>query len=521
MTDLTSKHLSRRTILRAGLGALGVGAVAFLSACGGTSTATTASGGTGAGVASTSPAPSASGGAGGVASTSPAPSASGAAAGGTVAAQGTPVGISSSKGPKNPNATKIQWWHAMGGSNGTAVATLTDQFNDSQSDIYVDAIYQGSYDDALNKFKAGLPAKQGPHVMQVYDIGQRFMIDSQAIEPIQTFIDADKFDTSQFEAAILNYYTNDKKLSAMPFNTSNPILYYNKKAFTDAGLDPNAPPKTWEEVLTTGAKLVKKDSSGKVTQWGISFAIYGWFFEQMLATQNTLYADNDNGRGATRSSKVIYNSDAGVKFLDWWKSLIDQGIATNLGRNTSDAQKAFNAGQLAMTFESTAVLRSFVASAGDKFEVGTGYLPRPAATIDQGGIIMGGGSNYILKDKSDKEKQASWKFVQWLALPEQQAYWHINTGYFPMRKDAYSLQSEIDNAKKYPQFATAINQLHDTKLTPATSGAVLGVFPQARASTETAIEETILGKSSSKAALDKSVGEINQALDLYNASVKQ
>ncbi len=108
MTDLTSKHLSRRTILRAGLGALGVGAVAFLSACGGTSTATTASGGTGGGAASTSPAPSASGGTGGAASTSPAPSASGAAAGGTVAAQGTPVGVTSSKGPKNPNATKLQ-----------------------------------------------------------------------------------------------------------------------------------------------------------------------------------------------------------------------------------------------------------------------------------------------------------------------------------------------------------------------------------------------------------------------------
>ena len=510
MTDLTSTHLSRRTILRAGLGALGVGAVAFLSACGGTSTATTASGG-GSGSVGTATIPVA---------TSPAPSASGAAAGGTVAAQGTPVGVSSSKGPKNPNAMKLQWWHAMGGANGTAVATLTDQFNDSQSDIYVDAIYQGSYDDTLNKFKAGLPAKQVPHIMQVYDIGQRFMIDSQAIEPIQSFIDADKFDTTQFEAAILNYYTNDKKLSAMPFNTSNPILYYNKKAFSDAGLDPNSPPKTWEEVLTLGPKLVKKDGSGQVTQWGISFAIYGWFFEQMLAAQNTLYADNDNGRGATRASKVIYNSDAGVKFLDWWKSLIDQGIATNLGRSTSDAQKAFNAGQLAMTFESTAVLRSFVASAGDKFEVGTGYLPRPAATIDQGGIIMGGGSNYILKDKTDKEKQAAWKFVQFLAQPEQQAFWHINTGYFPIRKDAYTLQSEIDNAKKYPQFATAINQLHDTKLTPATSGAVLGVFPQARASTETAIEETILGKSSSKAALDKSVGEINQALDLYNASVK-
>ncbi len=533
------KQLSRRAVLRAGLGVLGTGAfAAFLSACGNATTPTTApaastapgSAAPSTAASSSAAAPSSSGAAAtrpaGSAAASTAPSASGsgapagAAPGSTAAAQGTPVGVSSSKGAKNPNATKVQWWHAMGGANGTAIANLTDKFNDSQSDIYVDAIYQGNYDDTLNKFKAGLAAKQGPHIMQVYDIGQRFMIDSKAIEPIQSLIDADKFDTSQFEQAILNYYTTDKKLYAMPFNTSTPMLYYNKKAFTEAGLDPANPPKTWEDVQTTAAKLVKKDSGGKVTQYGVAFAIYGWFFEQYLATQNALYANNDNGRGATRADKVIYNSEAGVKILDWWKGMIDQGIATNLGRSTSDAQKAFTGGQIAMTIESTATLRGLVSNVGDKFEIGTGYLPRPAATLDQGGVIMGGGSNYILKDKADKEKQAAWKFVQWLALPEQQAFWHVNTGYFPMRKDVYDLPLEVENAKKYPQFATAVNQLHDTKLTPATTGAILGVFPQARASTETAMEETFLGKSAAKAALDKSVNDINQALELYNSSVK-
>jgi sn-glycerol 3-phosphate transport system substrate-binding protein len=173
-----------------------------------------------------------------------------------------------------------------------------------------------------------------------------------------------------------------------------------------------------------------------------------------------------------------------------------------------------------MTIDSTAALRGIVAGAGDKFEVGTAYMPRPAATVDQGGIIMGGASAYIMKEKSDKEKQASFQFIKYLVQSKQQAYWHINTGYFPIRKDVYDLPEEVENFKKYPQFRTAIDQLHDTKLTPATSGAVIGVFPQARASTETAIEEAILGKSTAKAALDKSATDINQQLELYNASVK-
>jgi sn-glycerol 3-phosphate transport system substrate-binding protein len=518
--ELLERPVSRRWVLRAGAGMAAGGALAaFLAACGATSTATpvpqpsaAASAATGAGATATT-------GTGGASSAAPS-SAAAPSAGSTVGAQGTPVGITSSKGAKNPNATKLQWWHAMGGANGVAVAKLTDDFNDSQTDIYVDAIYQGNYDDTLNKMKAGLSAKAVPHIIQVYDIGQRFMIDSKAIDPMQTYIDSDKFDVSSFEQAILNYYTTDKKLYAMPFNTSNPILYFNKKAFTDAGLDPEKPPKTWEDIEAAATKLVKKDGSGNVTQPGIQIAIYGWFFEQFMATQNVVYADPDNGRGANRATKVVYNSDAGVKILDWWKGLLDKKIATNPGRNTSDTQKAFGGGQIPMTIDSTAALRGIVAAAGDKFEVGTAYMPRPAATVDQGGIIMGGASVYIMKDKTDKEKQAAFQFIKYIVQAKQQAFWHINTGYFPIRKDTYDLPEEQENIRKYPQFRTAIDQLHDSKLTPATSGAAIGVMPQSRASTETAIEEAILGKSSSKAALDKSVADINQQLELYNASVK-
>ncbi|HET8626414.1 MAG TPA: ABC transporter substrate-binding protein [Thermomicrobiales bacterium] len=508
MDEPKPARVSRRWLLRTGLGAAAGGALAvFLSACGSGGSATNTPAAAGGGGA-TSPA--------GGAATKPA---GGGAAGSTAAALGTPVGTNSAKPPKNPNALKLEFWHAMGGQNGATVTKLVDQYNDSQSDVYVEAIYQGSYDDTLTKVKAGLPSKTLPHMVQIYDIGLRFMIDSKAIEPMQTFIDADKFDTSQFEAAILNYYTVDKRLYSMPFNTSNPILYYNKKAFQDAGLDPAKPPQTWADVEQMAGKLVKKDSSGKVTQYGISIAIYGWFFEQFLATENALYADPDNGRGAQRATKVVYNQDPGVKIVDWWNGLVQKGVAVNLGRNTSDTQKAFIAGQIPMTIDSTAVVRQVVSGAGDKFEVGTGYMPRPDSS-GNGGIIMGGASLYITQSKPDKEKQASWKFVQWLAQPQQQAFWHINTGYFPVRKDAYELPEEKDNAQKYPQFQTAVNQLHDTKLTPATSGAVLGVFAQSRASTETAIESVILGKAKSKDALDQSANDINNALKLYNDSVK-
>jgi sn-glycerol 3-phosphate transport system substrate-binding protein len=529
-------RLSRRNLLRLGVGTAATGALAaILSACGGgsatTAPATTAA--TKAPGAATAAATTASGGATTASGSAPAaattaPAAASSAAGGATPAAAVATGApppatlpaATPKTAKNPNATKLVFWHALGGTNGEVVSNLVNQFNDSQSDIFVQDIYQGTYDDLVNKFRAGLQSKSGPHILQVYDIGQRFMIDSKAIEPMQTFIDADKFDLSQFEQPILNYYTVDKKLNAMPFNTSNPILYYNKDAFKAAGLDPAKPPRTWDDVAAAAQTLTKKDASGK-PQPGVSFAIYGWFFEQWLATQNALYAEPDNGRGAQRATKVVFNNDPGVKIMDWWKGMIDKGIAANLGRSTGDSQNAFGAGQVAMITESTASLRGIIGKAGGKFEVGTGFMPRPTTGGEQGGIIMGGAAVYIAKDKADKEKQAAWQFVQFLAQPKQQAFFHIGTGYFPIRKDAYDLPEVKANSEKYPQFQTAVDQLHANPSNPATSGAVLGVFTQSRTTdVEGAIEEILLGKSTPKAALDKAAAASNKALDQYNASVK-
>lgn len=152
--------------------------------------------------------------------------------------------------------------------------------------------------------------------------------------------------------------------------------------------------------------------------------------------------------------------------------------------------------------------------------VGTGYLPRPAATIDAGGVVIGAASVYIVKDKPSAEKTATWKFVQWLVQPKQQAAWHVATGYYPVRKESYDLAEVVENTKKYPQFTTAIEQLRASKQTIATAGAVMGPFTQARQYIGTATEETFLGKLAAKAALDKATDEINKALDLYNASVR-
>ncbi|RTE08788.1 ABC transporter substrate-binding protein [Paenibacillus whitsoniae] len=430
----------------------------------------------------------------------------------STSASTAPAASPAAASTKPAEPVKVIWWHSMSGELGKAIDKLVADFNASHKDVQVEAVFQGTYDESLNKMKASMDTKNGPSLIQVYEIGSRFMIDSKAITPMQTFIDADKYDVSQLEENILNYYRVDNKLYSMPFNTSNPILYYNKDMFKAAGLDPEKPPTTYDEVAKAAQALSKDGKSGA------SFAIYGWFMEQFFANQGAEYLNNGNGRTSPATESQV-NADAGVKTLEWWKQMVDNKSAANLGRKTDDTKKAFLAGQVAMTLDSTASLRGIVSGAEGKFQVGTAYLPKPAGA-GEGGVVVGGASLYILNNKTEAEQKGAWEFIKYLTTPDVQAYWSVNTGYFPITKKAYDEQLMKDNLVKYPQFKTAIDQLHATKANKATQGAVMGVFPEARQIVEGAIEETLAGKKAPKDALDAAAKSISEKLATYNKTVK-
>src|SRR5438067_7151826 len=271
-------------------------------------------------------------------------------------------------------AAKIVWWHAMSGVNGDALNKIVNQFNASQSAIKVETVFQGTYDDLLSKLNTALASNAAPALVQVYDIGQAYMRDSGQVVPMQAFIDRDKFSTADFEPAVINYYKYQDKLQSMPWNASSSIFYYNKDAFKEVGLDPEKPPVTFTEITEAAKKLTKKDASGNTVRWGFGPSIYGWFWEQLLATSGALYADNGNGRD-DRSTKVVYNNAAGKAILDWWKAGIDGGYFYNPGIDNAGATTAFQSGKTAMYLESSAALRGHINTA--KLQVGTGLFARP------------------------------------------------------------------------------------------------------------------------------------------------
>jgi sn-glycerol 3-phosphate transport system substrate-binding protein len=412
-------------------------------------------------------------------------------------------------------AATITWWHAMGGVNGEALTKIVNGFNASQSKIKVETVYQGNYDDLLAKLNTAIASNAAPALVQVYDIGQRYMYDSQQVVPMQAFIDRDKFSTSDYEPAVINYYKYQDKLQSMPFNASTPILYYNKDAFKEVGLDPAKPPVTFTEIAEAAKKLTKKDAGGTTTRYGFGPSIYGWLFEQMMATSGALYADNGNGRD-DRATKAVYNSAAGKAILDWWKAGVDGGYFFNPGIDNDGAANAFNAQKTAMYIESTARLRGHITTVAGKFDLGTGLYPRPDSKPATGGNIIGGASLYIMKSRPAAEQQAAWEFVKYAMTPAVQGQWQADTGYYPIVKAAYDTGPSKEWATKYPQFLTAITAIRDSPQNRMTNGAVLGVMPQARQRTQKMIESVLLGQATSQAALDAAVADMNAAIDKYN-----
>lgn len=340
---------------------------------------------------------------------------------------------------KDVDGTTITFWHSMGGVNGQAIDALVKKFNDENKyGIKVESQYQGEYDDSLNKLKSAQIGNMGADLVQVYEVGTRFMIESGWTVPMQEMIDADKYDVSQIEPNLSAYYTIDDKLYSMPFNSSTPIMYYNKDMFDKAGIADV--PDSLEGIDKIGEQLMSKGGASEV----MSLGIYGWFFEELIGKQGLNYANNGNGRDKTATAVEFDKNGAAKNILTEWQKLNKDGYAPIVGKGGDAGLADFSAGKSAITLGSTASLKQILQDVNGKFNVGTAYFPKVKES-DKGGVSIGGASLWALDNKDPKKLRATWEFVKFLISPESQAYWNAQTGYFPVTTKSQDEQTFKDN----------------------------------------------------------------------------
>lgn len=397
-------------------------------------------------------------------------------------------------------ATEITWWHAMEGNLTEKIQKITDDFNKAQSDYKVIPVYKGSYTDTMNAAIAAFRAKQHPAIVQVFEVGTGTMMAAKgAIMPIYQLMkdQGEPFDSKTYLPAVTGYYTNTSgQMLSFPFNSSTPVLYYNKDLFKKAGLDENTPPKTWADVITFSKKLQASGTAcGITTEWP------SWVqLENFTALHNIPLATKENGF-AGLDTKFEFNSPLVIRHIanlgEWQKSKI-----FDYGGREGKARPKFLAGECAMTIASSASRSGILPTA--KFAVGMGMQPYydDVKGAPQNSII-GGASLWVLAGRPTEEYKGIAKFFTYLSTPEVQAWWHQETGYLPITPAAFELSKKQAYYEKNPGADISILQMNMNPPTANSKGLRFGNFVQIRAIIEEEMENVFSGKKDSKTAMDE------------------
>lgn len=412
---------------------------------------------------------------------------------------------------------QITFWHSMTRANEDALKGLTEKFNSSQSDVRVKLVNQTSYNDTLTKYRAGLSSGDLPDLVQIEDTGTQTMIDSGSVLPAQSCIDAADYDLSDFVQRVVQYYSVKDVLWPMPFNVSNPVLYYDKALFRKAGLDPDQPPATLDEVRKASQAIV---DSGAAPH-GIALKVDGWILEQFLAKAGQPYVDNGNGRDG-RATAVVYDDDAGREIFRWWDEMVHDGLALDVGykEGNIDHYLAVGNSNAAMTIDTTAALGTISQLLGsgqfEHVELGVGPMPGPEG---DGGVLVGGAALYIVNKSSAAEQEAAWRFVQFLDEPENQAQWSASTGYIPLRKSAVDLPAVEQRWAEEPGYRVAYDQLVTGPENVATAGPVIGAYRDVRTAAVDAIQQMLSQGLAPDKALTRAARDADAAIEDYNSRV--
>jgi sn-glycerol 3-phosphate transport system substrate-binding protein len=393
----------------------------------------------------------------------------------------------------------ITFWHGLANDNGDKLKALTDAYNTSQSKVHVDLQFQGGYDENITKY---LQSDKGnrPEIVQMPEYMVQQMIDTKSIVPTQACAESAKYDMSTFLPQALNAYATQGVQWSMPFNLSVPVLFYLKTDFVKAGLDPNAPPQNFDQLMTVSKQLVSSGASTYSLALDSDFdGGGGWYIEQWLAKGGNFYADNDNGRSAP-ATKVLYDQAAGVKLMTYLQSLVKDASAVYVGDNASGQDTLLQLANAdkpaAMAISTSAALGTVLNVLGSGLitgvtgaDVGVGPIPGPT---DAKGALVGGNSLYIV-DKDPLKVAASWDFMAYLESAQFQSTFAAASGYVPVRADALTLDPIKSVYVNDPRFKVAYDQLLSSADAPTSAGPVIGPLEAVRRVTAAAVAEVLTG----------------------------
>ncbi len=412
---------------------------------------------------------------------------------------------------------ELQWWHAMTSVNGDRINKIAADFNASQSDYKVVPVFKGSYAETMTGAIAAYRAGNPPDIVQVFEVGTATMMAAKgAIKPVyQLMQDAgEPFDPNSYLPAVTGYYsTPDGKMLSLPFNSSTPVVYWNKDEFKKAGLDPDKPPKTWPETFEAAKKL---RAAG--VPCGLTSAWVSWVqIENFSAWHNLPIGTKDNGLGGT-DTVLEFNNPTVTRHIENLAEA-EKDKSFDYGGRTTEPEPKFISGDCGMIQDSSAAYGMF--KAGAKFNWGVAELPYyPDVPGAPQNSIIGGASLWVMAGKPADHYKGIAKFFTYLSSVPVQEKWHEDTGYLPITKAAYEKTKADGFYAQNPGTEVAILQMTGKPPTDNSKGLRFGNMVQIRDVIAEDLEAAFSGKSTAKAALDDAVDRGNALLRQFQKNTQ-
>jgi sn-glycerol 3-phosphate transport system substrate-binding protein len=340
----------------------------------------------------------------------------------------------------------------VGGPVTRIIERLVGDFERNNPGITVTPIYTGSYLETIARALAAVKSGEPPQTAILLSADIYTLIDADAIVAWDSFISSDDdraWIDGFFPAFMLNSRTGGKTWS-IPFQRSTIVLYWNKEAFREAGLDPNRAPATWAEQVAFARRLTKRDAGGRVTRWGIQVPSTGypyWLF-QGFTTQNDILLMNTDG------TRTYFDKPAVVEALQYWVDLGQKHAVMAPGLiDWATTPRDFLERKTAMMWTTTGNLTNVRTNA--RFDFGVAMLPAGRKR----GSPTGGGNFYMFRKTTPAQQAAVVKFVRWMTSPERAAQWGVETGYVAVRREAWTTPPMAKHVAAFPAAAVARDQL--------------------------------------------------------------
>ena len=404
--------------------------------------------------------------------------------------------------------TQISFWHSFSGQLSKTAEQLIGMFNESQDEFEVQGFYRGTYDESLTAAIAAVRSGNPPAVLQAPGTSTQSLLLSGVVYPVHQLM-ADQavgVDWEDFLPAIFGVYSHEGNLYSLPFNTSTPILYYNKDMFAEAGLDPEQPPITWQDVEKVSRILLDSGAAryGFTTGWP-----GGYLVTDTLSWHGVPLASHGNGFDSL-DAELLINSGLAVDHISSLAKWQEEGIYHYGGRG-DNPNWLFLTGECAMMLHSSALIGSMKESG---INWGATEIPHWGDPYPKVNTTAGGATLWVMKGHDSTIYRGVAEFFDFLIQPEQQAWWHRQTGYVPASKSAMELLTNEGHFDAEPYQLIAVNQLV-TEPTVGTRGVRLGDYVEVRSIIEDELENIFGGKKSVQDALDSAVKEGNIILQEF------